>query len=243
VCGGAIIQYDHFEPEFADAHAHKSEGIILLCGGCHNLKTVGRLSKETLAKHAADPKCRQTGFSFGPFDIGTTPPKVSIGEITAENVDVLLRIHGEDIFGISAPSTLGEPFLIDAAFRDANGNPTLEIVRNEWRSNAGNWDVEVKGQLITIRQAHAHLVLQIRTVPPHALVVERLLMFHKGWLISAGVGRTTTFKSDSGRVVTARAAQLGNWNCAITLGERGALSLGQGGKADSYIDVGYFAVD
>ena len=97
VCGGAIIQYDHFEPEFADAHAHKSEGIILLCGGCHNLKTVGRLSKETLAKHAADPKCRQTGFSFGPFDIGTTPPKVSIGEITAENVDVLLRIHGEDI--------------------------------------------------------------------------------------------------------------------------------------------------
>lgn len=187
-CGGAIVQYDHFAPPFADCKIHDPAGIVLLCGGCHAMKTVGRLSDETLAEFAVNPRCRQTGFSFGPFDIGTVPPEISIGSVTATNCPVLLRISGDNVFGVSPPAAAGQPYLINAAFRDDAGNPLLEIVENEWRSNSENWDVEVVGQVITIRKALRNLVLQIRTNPPHQLIVERLEMFHKDWRVSCRDG-------------------------------------------------------
>jgi hypothetical protein len=69
-CGRAVYQYEHLDPEFVDATLHDPKHIVLLCGWCHDLVTRGLLSKDSVKEKAENPKCKESGFSFGPFDIG-----------------------------------------------------------------------------------------------------------------------------------------------------------------------------
>ncbi|MEH2485180.1 Abi-alpha family protein [Bradyrhizobium sp. AZCC 2230] len=55
VCGKAIYDYEHFDPEFADATQHDPAGIVLLCISCHGKKTRGFLSKQTIAAARQSP--------------------------------------------------------------------------------------------------------------------------------------------------------------------------------------------
>jgi hypothetical protein len=64
-----------------------------------------------------------------------------------------IRICGDEVFSISGPADLGQPFLLNARFFDQNGQPILDIVENEWRSSSENWDVEVVGPRISIADA------------------------------------------------------------------------------------------
>ncbi|GAA3997406.1 hypothetical protein GCM10022211_03460 [Sphingomonas humi] len=43
-CRASLYQYDHFDPEYADATEHAADGIALLCPTCHDLKTKGVLT-------------------------------------------------------------------------------------------------------------------------------------------------------------------------------------------------------
>src|SRR5574337_274292 len=61
VCGSAVYQYEHLEPLFPDAKNHDPNGIVLLCGGCHDRVTRGMLSKETIKLKANNPKCLEEG--------------------------------------------------------------------------------------------------------------------------------------------------------------------------------------
>ena len=39
ICRSAVCQYEHIDPEFADAKSHEAEHICLLCGSCHDKVT------------------------------------------------------------------------------------------------------------------------------------------------------------------------------------------------------------
>ena len=114
VCGKAIYEYEHFDPEFAEATHHDPAGIILLCTSCHAKKTRGFLSNETISAARQSPKCRENGFSFEEFDVGSTAPEISVGNFTATDVDTLIEIFGTKILSISAPAERGLPFNINA---------------------------------------------------------------------------------------------------------------------------------
>jgi hypothetical protein len=188
-CGNALYQYEHVDPTFEDAERNDANCIVLLCGGCHDRVTRGFLSKDTVKEKALHPKCFEDGFSFGPFDIGTGPVEILLGTIVARNPQTLIRICGENIFSVTSPPKPGQPFLINAFFSDKNGSPILSIVENEWRPSTDNWDVEVVGGRITIRNAPRDLALVLRSEPPHRLVVERMAMEHKGIRIECYEGK------------------------------------------------------
>ena len=57
-CGRGIFQYDHFDPEYSEAHDHLPEGITLLCGSCHDEKKHGLLTNDKVAEMNADPFCK-----------------------------------------------------------------------------------------------------------------------------------------------------------------------------------------
>lgn len=178
-CGGAIYQYEHVDPEFADAREHKSDCIVLLCGGCHDRVTRKLLSKQTIKRNGLSPKCKDLGFSFGPFDIGQEEPEIVIGGMRFKNVTTLIRIYGESIFSVSPPEEEGGPFRINAVISDRDGRELLHVKENEWLTNSENWDVEVVGQRIVIKKSLGDIVLSIRSNPPNGLIIEKIdMLFH-----------------------------------------------------------------
>lgn len=179
-CGVAVYQYEHLDPPFSEAKSHDPEAIVLLCGGCHDRVTRGLLSKETIKKCAASPKCKETGFSFGPLDVGDGPISITIGTARFENVKHILQVNGDNIFSISSPEELGGPLRINAYLADTDGKEILRICDNEWQTNTTAWDVEVVGNRISIRRSLGDISLVLRSVSPSELVVERLSMLHKG---------------------------------------------------------------
>ncbi|WP_155914609.1 HNH endonuclease [Asticcacaulis sp. AC460] len=179
VCGGALITYDHFEPEFVDATEHTAEGIILLCIACHGKKTKGLLSRETIEKFRNNQKAKQIGFSFEAFDVGDEHPEIIIGNYVCINVQSILYIYGVDALSIHPPEAPGGPFRINANFLDERGQPILKIVNNEWRTPIENWDVTVIGQRITIKSDIRNICLQLRNEPPRRLIVEKLKMRYR----------------------------------------------------------------
>jgi hypothetical protein len=63
ICGAAFYDYEHIEPEFADAREHNPAAMALLCGGCHARVTRKRLSKASVWAARKNPCCLQQGFN------------------------------------------------------------------------------------------------------------------------------------------------------------------------------------
>lgn len=227
-CGNAIIDYEHFAPEFKDAKEHNAAGIVLLCIMCHGLKTRGRLSGESIAEAIRSPAARRKGFSFGPFDVGTRHPELVFGNVVARNVPVLIQIHGEDVFRIREPEGPGGPFRISAFVSDRNGASMMHIVDNEWRTKTSNWDVRVEGDRITINSNIRDIDLVLRSNPPHQLVFERFNLRHRGIAMSSSAGSPTIFTMMDGRSLTTEGMELDGCKIGVMLDQSG-LAVGVGG--------------
>jgi hypothetical protein len=176
VCGMALCDYDHLDPEFANAREHDPNGIVLLCTGCHGRKDRKMLSVETIRRHAASPRARQLGFSFGPFDVGMEQPEFVLGPVRMRNVLTPIRVLGVPLLSIAAPEAEGGPYRLSAVLTDSDGRVVARVVENEWRASLDNWDVQTSGPVITFRRDHRDVVLRLRTDPPNRLVLESMDM-------------------------------------------------------------------
>lgn len=233
-CGSAYYHYDHLGVEFKDAKEHDPEKIVLLCGACHDLKTRRALSTETVERLAKAPYCKKKEFSWGPLDIGTDPPEVSIGNIRATNVRSLITIDGESIFSISPPEEEGAPFTISASLHDKNGRQTLRIVNNEFQVAVGNWDTVIEGQKLTIRSALRCFDLVMRVDPPRRIVIERLDMTYKNLSIKCQEGKETVIEGPSLHLATNGAVLTGHDIAICVEGNSFAIGSGRGGR--TYIE-------
>lgn len=240
-CGSAIYQYEHVIPEFKDAKKHDPENIVLLCGSCHDLVTRGILSKISLQEIAKHPKCNEMGFSFGPFDLGGTNPEIIFGSYKCTNVEVLLSVYGESIFSVRPPEVKGAPFLVNALMTDSEGNETLRIENNEWRSNSLNWDVEVVGKKIIIRKKQSDFALVLRTEPPEKLIVEKLKMEYKGVSISCEEEKNIFITNPSGGILFTNGMTVKNYKIGLNITENG-FELPSGGGTGSFVSMDYFGL-
>ena len=227
VCGSAFYQYDHLGTEFKDAETHDPRQIVLLCGGCHDRKTRGALSTETLQIHAQSPYCIQANFSWGPLDVGREHPEIVLGTLTATNVRSLLTIDGEDVFSIGPPLVTHGPFTVNASLYDKSGRQTIKIVSNEFQAGVSNWDVEIIGPRVTIRSAPGKFDLVIRMEPPHRLVIERLDMVYKSFSIQCREGQETIIEG-AGTLLMTTGATFDGYDVAINV-SGSSLSMGVGG--------------
>ena len=194
VCGKAIYQYHHTNPSFADATEHDAAKIVLLCSECHGRVTSGLLSNRTVDKSALSPKCLEKGFSYFPLDIndesdGEFQVRVVLGTTTFINVRSIIKLNNKPLFSILPPETLGSPARLSASFYDISGSEIARIIENEWQSSSANWDVEIVGPKITIRQKLGDICLIIKNDPPKGLTVEKLNMFYQGFKVVADSDR------------------------------------------------------
>ena len=179
ICGLAFYDYEHFNPDFADATEHNPAGMTLLCSQCNQKRARGRLSVATVTAANVNPKCLQQGFSSELFDFGSEPIVVDFAGVTFYDCQHLIVVNGSSLLAASSPKEQGQSVLLSGMFTDAKGNVTLMIKDNVWSVDSGNWDVECVGPRITIRGAHGTISLVLRMAPPTRLIVERLEMrFH-----------------------------------------------------------------
>lgn len=174
-CGKALVHYDHFAPEFADAVKHDPAGITLLCAGHHDEKRAG-LSNVDVALANDDPFCRRDGFSWSELRF-RQPLTVSIGQIRARECRDIIRVYGFSLLRIEAPGGDGGPAMVSARFNDPDSGQLARIVKNEVRNRAaGSWDIETVGRTTTYRSAHRALSLQMEKVSDQELRISRLRM-------------------------------------------------------------------
>lgn len=238
-CGSAIYQYEHVDPKFAEAEKHDPDSIVLLCGACHDRVTKGLLSKETVKRMSLKPKCKEQGFSFGPFDIGVGAPEIVVGTFRGTNIKTLIQIYDDAILSVRPPSDHGMPFLINAWLCDREGKELLRIEDNTWKTPSNNWDVEIVGSRITIRKKKGDIVLVLRSDPPHRLVVEKIDMEHKGMRIRSQEGDAMEVITSSGSLFHSTGITVKDCEIGIKLNSSGfCIGVGSGSTYISTLTLG-----
>ena len=180
ICGMSIVEYEHIDPEFKDARKHEQRAIALLCPQCHAKVTRGFLSKQSVKEAMLEPCAKRQGYSNEFFDIGKTQPKLIFGGVTLTNCAIPIEVSGVPLFEIKAGEEPGAPFRLSGTFHNSRGQPSLEIVDNEWRAFDSNWDMEAVGGAIVVRDGPRHVSLRLVAEPPDGLLVEQLDMSFKG---------------------------------------------------------------
>ncbi len=176
VCGLGIVQYEHVAPEFKDAREHDPNAIALLCPQCHAKVTTGMWSKARVKLAMRSPKCLQQGYSREFFDIVDDHPSLQFGGMLLKNCPTPIQVGDHPLFSIKQPEFEGEPFRFSGLFTDSDGHVTLSIEDNEWKATTRSWDVEVKGNSITIREKARKIHLILKVNPPKEIIVDRLDM-------------------------------------------------------------------
>ena len=220
ICGAALVDYDHFDPEFAQARTHAAAGIVLLCDKHHGQKNRGFLSKETIRRAMQQPAAVRRGFSSDEFDFGNSWPDIRLGPAMVRLGRVILECNGNEVLKINPPEEPGAPFRVNATFRNQAGEITLQIADNIWQVRTGNWDAVQEGPRITIRRGPGDIVLILRTMPPNMLVVERLNMRTENYHIRLD-GETLYATTPAGRTDVLQGIETGGGYNAIVVGTDG----------------------
>ncbi len=174
--------------------------MTLLCGSCHDQVTRGIYSKEKVKEAKLNPKCEQKGFTFGAFDIGTNMPSIRFGTslFSSPSGLVLFEIEGKDLLVFEPPEKSGGPFLLSASLYDEHENLFFSVERNEWKGDVGNWDIEIEGQRITIRQKSRDVLLELINLPREAILINKINIQYKGYKVFGNDANRMTISGPSG---------------------------------------------
>lgn len=186
VCGGSIVEYEHIIPPFSEATIHDPNRMALLCPTCHSKVTSGFMAKDTVAAARTDPYCRRIGYANQFLDIGRGVPSLVFGGMRMVNCPIPIEFKGVPLFEVKEAEADSAPFRLSGNFFNSAGNQSLQIIDNEWRASASNWDVEVSGGAIIIRDDPGHISLRLVADPPSGLVVERMHMQIGQWRFIGG---------------------------------------------------------
>ncbi|WP_321330847.1 hypothetical protein [Alcaligenes faecalis] len=180
ICGLAFYDYEHFDPDFADALEHNPAGITLLCSQCNQKRARNRLSRETVALANLSPKCLEQGFSHEMFDFHSEPITVKFAGVTFHNCKNLIVLNGYPILKIDPPAEESQPIILSGFFTDTYGRKLVDIENNQFSASTETWDVHTIGKRIIFRRGLGEILLSLRTEPPDEIVIERLDMFSHG---------------------------------------------------------------
>jgi hypothetical protein len=180
VCGSSIVDYEHVDPEYADAKEHDPTKMTLLCPMCHRMVSGKVWSKEKVIQGMLEPRCMQRDFKNPAFDFGLAPPAVIFAGNLFMNGRPVSIVNGQLIAKIMPPEAQGAPYRLHAMFFNSNGVPSLSIVDNIWSPMNLNWDLEVVGPRIIVRDKPRTISLVLKALPPKAIEIERVDMFMRG---------------------------------------------------------------
>lgn len=217
VCGSAIVEYEHVNPPFALATEHDARGIALLCPQCHAKVTRKFMSKAIVTDAMNAPICRSQGYASEVFLLGGVAPVLVFGGNTLHECPIPIEVRGIPLLRVLPGEEEGAPFRLSGTFHDGTGLPSLEIIENEWRPHAGNWDVEAAGGVLTVRQGPGNVSLRLRVELPERLIVERLDMHLSGYRI-VGDPQSLNIITPGGGSLTLTGNMLSGCQVGLSLG-------------------------
>ena len=188
-CRSAIIEYDHFDPEFKNAKVHDPDGIVALCGVHHTARGNGQISAQQVREKLRQIRNHQE-FSRYKFELNRFP-EIRIGLTRIVGVRQILEVDNEDILSFRAPESTAAPPLLNAKFYNRRGMLAAEIVDNEWRAHVGNWDVVVSGDTYTVRSNRRKIALELRLQQGKVAIKRLNLRFNDATIKVAGKGVVT----------------------------------------------------
>ena len=181
ICGSAFYHYEHYNPEFNEANEHNANGITLLCAQHHDAKTRGRISTETIINAAANPKCKQEGFSYGPLEFGIKSSIVQIGSTLFLDSRNIIYVNGEPVLSIKPPEEDNGPFLLTLVTEDSHNSN--RIVDNEWIGDAQSWDITTEGRSIIVRDQIGKILLELENIPRVRFVLRQINITYRNFKI------------------------------------------------------------
>lgn len=218
ICGLGLYQYEHVEPTFAEATEHDPTKMTLLCSNCHGRVTTKSWSKQKVKDAMANPFCLQKGFSRDIFEIGNGHPYLNVCGNKFIEEQVPIKIKGRPLFRILPAENPGEPFRLNGFFTDSKEKVSLEIFENEWRAKTSNWDVNITGGAVTIREGMGKVHLILQADPPNGLIVKKLNMKLDGYSL-IGDERKIAIEKNGRNVVTLGGGIFsGNGGAGLNLG-------------------------
>lgn len=219
LCGLAFYDYEHFDPDFKDAHEHNVDGITLLCMQHNQRRNRKTLSVESVRAANLNPYCLKQGFASETFDLGSDPIQVVFAGCTFTDCDHILLINGISILSVLPPQNKGEPYLLSGIFSDSDGLTTLRIADNVFSVGSENWDVECVGPRIIIKKGKKDISLILRAEPPHRVIIEKIDMEFEGWILK-GDENLLTVSSDTVAEHKFKAMSIKSAYAAIGLGQK-----------------------
>ncbi|WP_262313847.1 hypothetical protein [Klebsiella quasipneumoniae] len=116
ICGLGFYEYEHFNPDFADAMEHNPKGMTLLCSQCNQKRARGRLSVQTVTKANANPKCLEQGFANEMFDFHDEPININLSGVNFYDCMNLIVVNGRSMLSIQPPTEKKHSFTVIWSF-------------------------------------------------------------------------------------------------------------------------------
>ena len=185
VCGCAIYEYEHFNPEFHDATEHHANGIALLCPTDHTRKAKKLLSEERYLKAIANPKAFETYKAYTEWETSNFAPTIILGNKIFTGGTSILKIDDELLLGFNAPEQEGGPPRLTARFFDQNQKEVFSIIDNQIQVHSDSFDVETEGENWTVRSKVYKVDLRIQLCPPNKIIIKQLNFKYKKWGLKA----------------------------------------------------------
>lgn len=178
LCRCGLYQYEHIRP-FSEVKKHEVENICCLCATCHDAVTRGQISKQTVSEayaRVSSSSPSEVGAPFGPLDFRRGEANVVLGGVRFQPaIKSIIRHLGVDVLRVE-PGTDEAPGCVTALFYDDSGQLAFRLLQNEWSSSPSNWDLEVVGARMRVRNPQERVVLSIRLDPPSQIVIETIDM-------------------------------------------------------------------
>jgi len=195
ICCSSIWDYEHIDPTFENATRHDATAMALLCPNHHREVTSGRISKQTVASHRKAPCSINSGEIGSIFDLGVTTPSLQFGGLHIQGCPVPIKVGPDPLFEVKGGEEPGSPFRLSGNFYNSKGNPSLQIIDNEWKVFSNEvWDLNIEGPVITIRDEKGTISLCLRMDPPHRIIVEKLNMIFKNYKFIGGKDKLSIFR-------------------------------------------------
>lgn len=141
------VEYDHFDPEFADARTHDATRIALLCPTHHREKTSGRLSTRLVADARLEPHNKGKG-AIWQATMGPGPVTFTFGGNKLKGNAAGVSINGSPVLRVSMPRSDGVWLLTGNLV--SSGKQILKFEDNIIATSSGLWDVELSGTRLTV---------------------------------------------------------------------------------------------
>ena len=177
ICGMPLYEYEHME-EWSKVHRHVSDEITLLCDQHHREKTAGLLPIENVISANENPHNLRENISK-PYNLHFSGNEAVV-EIGGNSFSCTDQGYGTAMVPLSVDGTpligmiLGDGhLLLNLVVFDEFNSPLLHIKNNQLVYRPDTWDIQLVGKLLTIREAHRKILIQIQFNPPNNVIIKR----------------------------------------------------------------------